>query len=85
MDTSLSTLQGQGYKFIKNLRTISVVDLGYSSYGVESLLLQAQVQGELWLQANNCKLASDYKKQPAYLSFRDRYHHTLNTIVIALQ
>jgi hypothetical protein len=41
LDTSLSTLQGQGNKLIKNLRTISVVDLGYSSYGVESLLLQA--------------------------------------------
>jgi hypothetical protein len=85
LDTSLSTLQGQGNKFIKNLRTISVVDMGYSSYGVESLLLQAQVQGELWMQANYCKLASDYKKQNSYLSFRDRYHHTLNTILIALQ
>ena len=41
LDTSFSTLQGQGYKFIKNLRTISLVDMGFSSYGVESLLLQA--------------------------------------------
>ena len=58
----MSSLFGNGM-LSKNLRTISQLDLVYSGYKIESLLLHSMLLGESFVYgANVCKLSSDYKR-----------------------